>query len=155
MAERDLPWHALLAPLPASAVPVRGPVASPQILERPEGESLRGWQQLVIDLSAGTQGLRNVLVVLDEQGRLLSASDTVLHCRVRPGAPPAEAIEHVHESLGGRFELDGTFRGTRWRSVSVGEEGSDEMRSEGPVKSVPSEADVAALRELVAAVMAR
>jgi hypothetical protein len=39
--------------------------------------------------------------------------------------------------------------------VSVGEDGSDETRSEGSEKSEPSESDVAALRKLAEAMMAR
>jgi len=36
------PWHALLAPLPADAVPRRQPVASPGILATPAGAALAG-----------------------------------------------------------------------------------------------------------------
>jgi hypothetical protein len=34
------PWHALLAPLPADAVPCRQPVASPEILSTPAGAAI-------------------------------------------------------------------------------------------------------------------
>src|SRR5919197_199706 len=73
-----VPWHELLAPLPADAVPRRQPVAAPEVLARPEAAAIADWQQLVVELSAGSAGLRILLVVLDGSGRPISASDAVL-----------------------------------------------------------------------------
>ena len=139
-------------------VPQRQPVGSPEILARPEGAAIAGWEQLTIDLSAGVSGLRNVLVVLDASGQLVSANDTVLY-RIEIEGTVGEAnalplARYHQESIGGRFEADGSFRGTRWISLTV--ETSDE--DEPQISSTPSEpsaADVAGLRALVADVMRR
>lgn len=131
-------WHALLGPLPADAVPVRQPVAPPEVLAGPTGWAVAGWEQLVLHLSAGAAGSRTILVVLDARATLLSASDSVLYYTDPSGAaPPVEdmpAMIHV-ENIGGRFEPDGSFRGTRWHSVAVEHGGEDEVEW----KSTPSE----------------
>jgi hypothetical protein len=166
MFHASAPWHSLLALLPADAVPRRHPVAPPEILSRPEGAAIAGWEQLTIDLSAGAAGLRHVLVVIDGRGRLLSANDTVLYRReiaqqgagsdVAPESVQSaaeEVAEYRHESIGGRFEEDGSFRGTRWVSESIERAGEAE-----PIESTPSEpsaADVAELKALAAEVMRR
>ncbi len=151
----DLPlWHALLAPLPADAVPRRQPVAPPEILAKPEGAAIAGWEQLTIDLSAGAAGLRNVLVVLDANGQVLSANDSVLYC-CDVAAPTSGAnAEYHHESIGGRFEVDGSFRGTRWKSVTLETEGQEPPQTTS-TPTEPSVADVAGLRALVAEVLRR
>ena len=53
------------------------------------------------------------------------------------------------ESVGGRFEPDGSFRGTRWLSIAEDPGGVDEPEWQS-TKSEPSSADVAGLRTLVA-----
>src|SRR3954449_8245189 len=102
------PWHGLLAPLPREAVPVRQPVASPEVLAGPTGSALAGWEQLVLHLSAGAAGLRTILVVLDGDGTLLSASDAVLYRSAREtGAPQGPGADTILQmSVGGRFEPD-------------------------------------------------
>jgi hypothetical protein len=154
-SDSDIParpdWHALLGPLPADARPRRQPVVSPEILAGPHGLAVAGWEQVVLDLSAGAAGLRIVLVVRDAEGRLLSASDAVLY----------RTLGLIHqESVGGRFEPDGTFRGTRWHSVAVaveheGEHEGEEDTDWQSTRSEPSPADVEALRLLVADVLRR
>ncbi len=149
------PWHLLLAPLPAGVVPRRKPVGSPEILETPHGAAIAGWEQLTVDLSAGSAGLRVVLVVLDGTGRPISASDTVLY-RIEStttGAPDAPA--HMRQdSIGGRIERDGTFRGTCWRT-----EGPEPPDGEEPQwkmeRSEPSPNQISALIALVAEVLGR
>jgi hypothetical protein len=151
-------WHALLAPLPPDAAPVRQPVASREVLASPTGSALTGWEQLVLHLSAGAAGLRNVLVVLDGEGTLLSASDAVLY-RTRPdggtispnGSGPAMILQM---SVGGRFEPDGSFHGTRWHSVAVEREGEGDPEWESTPSS-PSEEDVEGLRAVVAELIRR
>jgi len=142
----DPPWHALLAPLPADAVPLRKPVGSPEILATPHGASIAGWEQLTVDLSAGSAGLRVVLVILDAGGRPISASDAVLY-RVEPA-------QMRQDSIGGRIEPDGTFRGTCWRTEGPeppdGEEPQWDMR-----RSEPTPSQVSALMALVAEVVRR
>ena len=73
-------------------------------------------------------GLRHVLVVLDATGQPISASDHVLYwskvSRIDQNADTvlgsALHAEFCQESIGGRFESDGTFRGTRWQTVRRG-----------------------------------
>jgi hypothetical protein len=142
-------WHALLAPLPEDAVPERKPVGSPEVLATPAGRSIAGWEQLTINLSAGPAGLRSVLVVLDAGGALLSAGDSVLY---RSG--DADRATILHLSVGGRFESDGSFHGTRWHSVAIEPGGEEEPEWES-TPSAPSEEDVEALRTLVAEVIRR
>jgi len=151
-------WHALLAPLPPNAVPVRQPVASPEVLAGPTGYALEGWDQLVLHLSAGAAGLRTILVVLDADGSLLSASDAVLY-RSGPGGAPSSpngvgAATVLQMSVGGRFEPDGSFHGTRWHSVAVERGGEDELEWESTPSS-PTEEDVEGLRAVVAELIER
>ena len=148
-----LPWHKLLAPLPADAVPRRSPVAPPEVLAMPEGAAIAGWENLTVDLSAGAAGLRVVLVLLDETGRALSASDLVLYRS--EGMEGGEAVvETRQESLGGRLEEDGTFRGTRWQSLHVETAGGREIRKE-LTPAEPRDEDVVALKGLVEEMMKR
>lgn len=155
MTDETAAWHALFAPLPADVLPQRQPIAPPEVLARPDAAAIAGWEQISIFLSAGAAGLRHVLVVLDGDARPLSASDMLLHRRIRPGAPTEEAIEHIHESVGGRLEPDGTFLGTRWRTVSVMAEDDEEPMDGESTPSAPSAADIAALKALVDEVLRR
>jgi hypothetical protein len=160
MAQRDSDslsrpaWHALLAPLPADARPQRRPVASTETLAGPGASAIAGWEQLVLHLSAGSAGLRTVLVVLDDTGTLLSASDSVLY---RTGAPTGVTQTDpgaiLQLSIGGRFEEDGSFHGTRWHSVAVERDGEDPQWESTP--SEPSLEDVDGLRTLVEELMRR
>lgn len=144
-------WHALLAPLPANVTLRRQPVASPEILAGPHGEAIAGWEQVTIEMSAGAAGLRHVLVVLDAGGRPISAGDTVLFRRERP---PQPRVELRQQSVGGRLEADGTFRGTRWESVAMESAEDDEPRWE-LTPSTPGPDDVAGVMALVADVLRR
>jgi hypothetical protein len=144
-------WHTLLGPLPRGAITVRQPVAPREVLAGPIGYTLAGWDQLVLHLSAGAAGLRNILVVLDADGTLLSASDAVLYRTAPDGTSlpgnggPGTMLQL---SVGGRFEPDGSFHGTRWHSVAVERGGSEEPEWES-TPSQPSPDDVDALRALV------
>ena len=145
-----VPWHELLAPLPADALPRRQPIAAPEVLARPEAAAIADWQQLVVELSAGSAGLRILLVVLDGSGRPISASDAVLRTETVSdmGDDAAVAVRHVHENIGGRIEEDGSIRGTRWRTVSVDTNGGKrEIQQSTP--SEPSAADAERLKALV------
>ena len=154
----DLDWHVLLGPLPAGAVPTRQPVASPEALASPGGSVLAGWEQLALHLSAGLAGSRSSLVVLDGNGTLLSASDAVLYRMGLEGALPPEDPGAPclirQENVGGRFEPDGSFRGTRWLSVAEDPGGVDELEWQS-TKSEPTSADVAGLRIVVAELIRR
>jgi hypothetical protein len=144
------PWHFLFAPLPDDAVPKRAPVAPAEILARPEGSAISGWEHLTLDLSAGGDGLRHVLVVLDETDRPISANDAVLYHETLPDGTK----EIVQESVGGRLEADGRFLGTRWISRAP-DPGDDEDAEWDMAKSEPSTEDVAALKALVAEMVRR
>jgi hypothetical protein len=151
-------WHALLGPLPEDAVPLRQPVAPAEVLAGPTGWAVAGWQQLVLHLSAGTAGLRMILVVLDGDGALLSASDAVLYRMGISGAPPPADCDAPamirQESVGGRFEPDGSFRGTRWHSVAIERRGEEEVQWDS-TRSEPSPDDVTGLRVVVAEMIRR
>jgi hypothetical protein len=143
-------WHALLAPLPADAVPVERPVASPEVLASAEGAAVAGWRQLVVDLSAGCDGLRIVLVLLDADGVLLTASDAVVYRREE-----GSTLHVRHETVGGRFEPDGRFAGQHWSGVSSEPPDAGEPSANPSTgrEATPAEAD--ALRELAAEIVRR
>lgn len=156
------PWHALLAPLPDDVIVLRQPVGSPEVLATPEGAAIAGWEQLTVELSAGIAGLRHVLVVLDATGQPISASDHVLYWsevsktdqNEDTSSGSALQAEFYQESIGGRFETDGTFRGTRWQTVGEDyRDGSEPKMDSTP--SEPSAADIAGIRALVAEIMKR
>ena len=124
------------------------------MLATPTGAAIAGWEQIVLDLSAGAAGLRVVHIVLDGAGRVMSAGDMVLYRSPETGPDDPVPVEARQESVGGRFEADGSFRGTRWLSVGPEPE-ADEAPNWAMTPSEPSEADVAALRVLVADLLER
>lgn len=140
-------WHALLAPLPAATSVRREPVGSPEVRASPEGAAIAGWEQLVVELSAGPAGLRIILVVLDGSGRPIVANDMVLF-----QLPPPDRSRQ--ESLGGRFEDDGSFRGTHW-DAEAPDQPDDETAVWNMTKREPSADEVRALTALVADVVQR
>ena len=155
------PWHALLASLPNELIVQRKPVAPPEILSKPDGAAIAGWEQLTIELSAGLAGLRHVLVVLDANGQPISASDHVLYwsevSKTDQNADTSSGALHAEfyqESIGGRFESDGTFRGTRWQTVGEDHRDGSEPKMES-TPSEPSAADIAGLKALVAEIIRR
>ena len=135
-------WHALFAPLPADAVVTRKPVGP--------GEAIAGWQSLSVELSAGADGLRHVMVTLDQAGTPISAGDWVMYA-----TEGADGTTYVHENVGGRLEADGSFRGTRWRSVTFGRPESDDAEVKESQHMAPSEQDIAAIHALVKEILER
>lgn len=131
-------WHALFAPLPRD-VPVR---------RKPVADGLRGWESITIELSAGAAGLRHAMVTLDGSGAPVSAGDWVLYCSGNP-------VQYVHENVGGRIQPDGSFLGTRWRTVAVDVPGQEDPEVKETTRSDPSEEDVAALMALVRELLRR
>jgi hypothetical protein len=145
--------------LPPGAVPKRQPVAPPEILARPEGAAIAGWKQLVLHLSEVPAGSRTILVLVDADGRPMSASDGVLYRIELPegaAGDPRPAVRFEMENVGGRLEPDGRFLGTRWRTVSL-QHGEDEENATQleSTPSAPSEADIAAIKALVAEILRR
>ena len=146
-------WHALLAPLPSGVTPVRKPVASAEILATEAGSAIAGWTSVTLELSAQARGLRHLLVTLDETGRPNSASDHVLFHAPNPEHPSGPA-DIRQESIGGRLEADGTFRGTCW--LVIGPEPADDEPPAWDMRSrSPSEEEIVALKGLVAELMRR
>ena len=139
-------WHALLAALPDGVRPRRRPVATTASLDPSAAAAIAGWSSLVLDLTAGAQGLRVVQVLLDADGRALSASDHVLF---RSGARDGSGRPWMRqENIGGRFETDGSFRGTCWQ-VEGPEPAEDEPPQWTPVPRPPTADEIAGLVALV------
>ena len=98
----------------------------------------------------------------DADGQPISASDHVLYwSEVSKTGQNADTTsgsdlhaEFYQESIGGRFESDGTFRGTRWQTVGEDHrDGSEPKRKSTP--SEPSAADIAGIKALVAEIIRR
>ncbi len=124
--------------------------------DSPATAAVAGWEQLVVYISAGPAGSRTILVVLDAGGTLVSAGDAVLYrSGLNEPAPPPEGAPALirQENVGGRFEPDGSFHGTRWRSVAI-DRGEDELEWES-TPSPPTEDEIARLRLLAAEILRR
>ena len=141
-------WHALLAPLPDDAVVRRAPVSPDGLDGRPESAAIAGWESITVELSAGAAGLRHVMVTVDGSGAPISAGDWVLYCSGKP-------VQYLHENVGGRIQPDGSFLGTRWRSVAIDVPGSDEPETRETERSDPSDEEVAGLMRLVRELLSR
>ena len=146
-------WLALFAPLPDDAVVERKRVASPELVASGQAEAIAGWDSISVNLSDAA-GMRHVLITLDANDRLLSAGDMVMFQRSEPRGREVVTI-YDQEDVGGRFEEDGSFRGTRWvtRTEQMGDDVEHAHTTALP--SPPSPADVASLRALVDAVLKR
>jgi hypothetical protein len=146
-------WLRLFAPLPDGVVPERKPVASAEQIAAGTAGPIEGWQSVMVHLSAPA-GSRNILVTVDAAGKLLSAGDHVLFVSegLRDGVRTAV---YNHESVGGRYEDDGSFRGTRWQTRTEQVVASDDDGWTTSVPSPPSDDDVVALNRIVADVLAR
>ena len=149
-------WLKLLAPLPDDAVPRRSPVAPPGTEGAKPGSPIAGWINVVLDLSDMPHGTRVLLVTLDADGRAISASDHV-YVRDISGLEYHAALQARvpmrQESVGGRLEEDGSFRGTHW-TVEGMESDEDEPKWQHTPRP-PSEAETAALKELVEEMLKR
>jgi hypothetical protein len=147
-------WLALLAPLPDDVVIERKPVASPELLASGQADAIAGWESITVNLSDVAYGMRHVLITLDGSGTLISGGDGVMcHRDERRGDETWQICDH--ENLGGRFEVDGSFLGTRWHThvEQCGDE--DENAVQQSDRSAPAPEDVARLRALVAWVLER
>lgn len=146
-------WLALFAPLPDDAVVERKPVASPELVASGKADPIAGWDSISVHLS-DVAGLRHVLITLDANDQLLSASDMVLFQRQEQRGRAVVTI-YDQENVGGRYEEDGSFRGTRWvtHTEQIGDD--DEHAHTTSLPSPPSPADVTSLRAVVDAVLRR
>lgn len=132
-------WLSLLGPLPDDASPTRRPVLGQELQTAHAGSEVAGWTSLTLHLSAPPIGLRVLLGTFDQSGRLKSGSDLV-HRRAG-----GRLEQH---SVAGRFEEDGSFRGTRW--VGNAPDTDEETTDWALEPSSPSSEEVARLRELIA-----
>src|SRR5262245_38097716 len=140
-------WLALLSPLPADARVERKPVATAEMLVNGTAGPIAGWTSVTVYLSEPDFGLRHVLITLDERGRLLSGGDHVMF--VRATTPDGlDATLTDHESIGGRFEEDGSFLGTCTLMTLETPAGSDESSVKSTEQRPPTAAEVAALRNI-------
>jgi hypothetical protein len=148
-------WLGLFAPLPADVKAERKPVASAEQLATGTAGPIAGWQSVTVNLSEPSHGLRNVQITLDEHGQLLSGGDHVMF--VLETTPDGDAMRTEHESVGGRFEQDGSFRGTYWKMTLENAPDGDEDASvaRSTEKREPSAEEIAALRRLIDEVLNR
>lgn len=147
-------WLALFAPLPEHAVFERRPVASTELLRSGKAGAIAGWESITVVLTDVTAGMRHVMVTLDGDGKLLSASDLVMLHRTEPRDRHIVTI-YDHENLGGRFEEDGAFYGTRWQTRTEQIDGDEEHARMTSLPSPPCASDVTSLRALVEDVIRR
>ena len=146
-------WLTLLGAIPADVKPERKPVASAEMLANGTAGPIAGWQSVSVHLS-DERGIRHVLITIDEHGRLLSAGDHVM--RVREVTADGLVTISDHESVGGRYDDQGGFFGTRWANRLESENAeSDDSAMTRADKSAPSTSDVARLNALVADLLAR
>ena len=145
-------WLELLSPIPATECPTRKPVASLQQIETGTAGPIAGWQNVTVNLSAPEFGLRHVQITLDETGTLLAASDHVMFVRETNGDL---ATLTDHESIGGRFEDDGSFRGTCWKTRLRRNADSDDSETVSAERFAPTAKQIASLRRIVDDVLKR
>ncbi len=140
-------WLNPLALLPAEAEVRRRPVGSAELTV--DVSPIAGWEALSVELSAGAAGGRHILVTLDGSGTPIAAND---HVALREeGEGPAR---WRHESIGGRIEADGSFRGTCWTVFLAETDGEDAAVTEA-VKREPSPAEADAILELAREILRR
>lgn len=128
-------------------------MASAETVASPAGDAIAGWENLSLELSAGAAGSRIVQVLLDRTGQPISASDHVLHRSPHPADSSAPA-QIEQESVGGRFEADGSFRGTHWQ-VTGAEPPDGEEPQWTMTPRPPTPAEIGSLRSLVAELLRR
>lgn len=155
MGRERASWLALLAPLPADAIPRRKPVAEPGSPQAASDSPIHGWESLLLDLSDPPFGTRIVMVTLDADGRAISASDHVMVRHVSGADADASVPVHMTQhSVGGRIEPDGTLRGTHW-TVEGPEPEGDEAPQWSQVPRPPSADERARLLQLVRDLLSR
>jgi hypothetical protein len=142
-------WLSLLSPVPADAKVERVAVASAEQIASGAAAAIAGWYSIRVHLSEPDFGLRHVLITLDQDGRLLSGGD---HVMIVLEATPdrSEATLTEHESVGGRFEADGSFLGTYWKTILENSPGDDESTvTRSAKRRPPSDGEIVALRGVI------
>lgn len=128
-------------------------MASPELIASGQADAIAGWESLTVHLSDPAAGMRHVQITLDRNGTVLSGGDMVLLQREEQRGRDLVTI-YDQENVGGRFEEDGSFRGTRWITHTE-QVGDDENERTTSLPSPPSEQDVASLRAIIEAVIWR
>ena len=136
-------WLAPLSAVPSDVAPEVKPVASAEQIANGTAGPIAGWKSVTITLSEPEFGLRHVQLTLDDSGALLAASDHTMFVRATtPDGGVATLTDH--ESVGGRFEPDGSFRGT-WTLMTLEcDPATDESVAKKSEQRPPSETEVAA-----------
>ena len=147
-------WLSLLSPLPSDSRIERVPVATAEQIASGTADAIAGWHSIRVHLSEPEFGLRFVLITLDQDDRLLSGGDHVMFV-LETTPDGSEATLTEHQSVGGRFEVDGSFRGTYWKSTSETPPGEDEGVPRSAEHRPPSEEEIAALRRIIDDVLGR
>ena len=147
-------WLALLAPFPDDVPIERMPVASAELVASGQADAIAGWESIRVSLSDAAAGLRHVLITVDAAGTLVSGGDTVLFHRQEQRDNELWNL-YEHHSIGGRFETDGSFHGTRWLTHSQQRGDDEETATSTATPSSPAPEDVEALRRLIAWVVER
>ena len=148
-------WLSLLSPLPPDAKVERVPVASAEQIASGSANAIAGWHSIRVHLSEPDFGLRHVLITVDQDGRLLSGGDHVMIV-LETTPDGVEATLTEHESVGGRFEDDGSFLGTYWKTMLENSPDEDESSvTRSAERRLPSDEEVAALRGIIADVLSR
>jgi hypothetical protein len=146
-------WLSLLSPLPPDAKVERAPVASAEQIASGSADAIAGWHSIRVHLSAPDFGSRHVLITVDQDGRLLSGGDHVMIV-LETTPDGVEATLTEHESVGGRFEDDGSFLGTYWKTMLENSPDEDESSvTRSAERRPPSDEEVAALRGIIADVL--
>ena len=132
----------------------RKPVASPELIASGKADAIAGWESITANLF-DEHGIRHVLITLDGTGTVISGGDGVMFRREERRGDETWQI-YDHENVGGRFEADGSFRGTRWHThvEQIGDD-DDSNAAHHATNSSPSAEDIDRLRALVAWVMDR
>ena len=147
-------WLTLFAPLPPAAKIERVLIATPELIESGQAEAIAGWHSIRVFLSEPEFGLRHVQITTDGEDRLIAGGDYVMYVlETTPDGMDATLTEHV--SLGGRFEADGSFLGTHWKTVQENSPGEDEGVTRSAERRAPSDEEIAALRHLIADILRR
>jgi hypothetical protein len=147
-------WLSLLSQLPAAARVERKAVASAQQIENGTAGPIAGWTNVTVNLSEPDYGLRHVQITLDGSGELLSASDHVMFVR-ETTSDGGKATVTDHESIGGRYEKDGSFRGTCWKTRLRRLPDSDDSETVSAEHSAPTGEQIATLTRIVRDVLSR
>lgn len=148
-------WLTLFGPLPPGT-PRRSPVAAPGTDGAKPDSPIAGWINVVLDFSDMPHGTRIIHVTLDATGRPISASDHV-YLRDITGLDPTAAL-HARvpmrqESVGGRLEEDGSFRGTHW--TVEGMEPDDDEPTWTHTPRPPTDEEIVGLKRVVEDVLSR